>query len=296
LPSESALLARGRTVRQAKLLFYAKHAEKALQSYERDGWGEFPTQIHLDRREIRPTADRGPILLCVDTSGSMRGAREVVAKALALECMRAAKAQERGCYVFAFSGPQEVRELELNMDARSVANLLDFLEKTFNGGSDFNAPVQRCLDRLTEAAWGNSDILLVSDGELRQPAVEVMRKLSGAKDKLALRVHGLIVGSPDKKKADPAVLRGLCSHVLPVSGKVEVLVHEFDSWASVQADRSMKFDWDDVAGNAARREAGLRLEKLRMAEMKRRRKGPGSGRGSNKAVRMPGKDASSFDR
>ena len=36
---------------------------------------------------------RGPILLCVDTSGSMRGAREVVAKALALECMRAAKAQ-----------------------------------------------------------------------------------------------------------------------------------------------------------------------------------------------------------
>ncbi len=36
---------------------------------------------------------RGPILLCVDTSGSMRGARETVAKALALECMRAAKAQ-----------------------------------------------------------------------------------------------------------------------------------------------------------------------------------------------------------
>lgn len=34
---------------------------------------------------------------------------QVVAKALALECMRAAKAQERGCYVFAFAGPQEVR-------------------------------------------------------------------------------------------------------------------------------------------------------------------------------------------
>lgn len=33
---------------------------------------------------------------------------QVVAKALALECMRAAKAQERGCYVFAFAGPQEV--------------------------------------------------------------------------------------------------------------------------------------------------------------------------------------------
>ena len=102
------MLARGREVRPAKLLFYAKMAEKALQIYERDGWGEFPTFINPERREIRPTADRGPILLCVDTSGSMRGPREIVAKALALECMRAAREQERGCYVFAFSGPQEV--------------------------------------------------------------------------------------------------------------------------------------------------------------------------------------------
>jgi hypothetical protein len=66
---QAALLARGRVVRQAKLLFYAKMAEKGLATYERDGWGDFPTQIHPDRREIRPTADRGPILLCVDTSG-----------------------------------------------------------------------------------------------------------------------------------------------------------------------------------------------------------------------------------
>lgn len=108
LPSEAALLARGRKIRQAKLLFFAKLAEKGLSTYERDGWGEFPTSIIPERREVRPTADRGPILLCVDTSGSMRGPRETVAKALTLECMRAAKEQERGCYVFAFSGPQDV--------------------------------------------------------------------------------------------------------------------------------------------------------------------------------------------
>ncbi len=44
---------------------------------------------------------------------------------------------------------------------------------------------------------------------------------AGAKDKLSLRVHGLIVGSPEKKRADPAVLRSLCSQVLP-NGKMEV--------------------------------------------------------------------------
>jgi len=271
LPSEAALLARGRVVRQAKLLFYAKLAEKALSTYERDGWGEYDTTINPDRLEIRPTADRGPILLCVDTSGSMRGAREVVAKALVLECMRAAKVQERGCFVFAFAGPDDVAELELGIDAASVDRLLTFLEKVFNGGSDFNTPIARCLGRLTDKAWANSDILIVSDGELRQPAQEVMRKLAGAKDKLGLRVHGLVVGTPGKQRADPAVLRSLCSSIAP-NGRSETLVHTFESWASVEADDSLGgIDWDDAAGDASRRAAGLALEKMREDEMRRRR-------------------------
>ncbi|KAF8064522.1 viaA [Scenedesmus sp. PABB004] len=270
LPAEAAMLARGRTNRQSKLLFFAKMAEKGLQTYERDGWGEFPTTINPERREIRPTADRGPILLCVDTSGSMRGARETVAKALALECMRAAKEQERDCYVFAFAGPAEVREVELGMDMPSVLRLLDFLEALFNGGSDFNEPLRRCLNRLTDAKWANSDVLLVSDGELRQPGPEIMQKLAGAKQKLGLRVHGLIVGSPEKKRADPAVLRGLCTNYLP-NGKVEMCMSEFEGWASVQADAGLAFDWDDVAGNTARRLAGLKHEKERTEEMKRKR-------------------------
>ncbi len=49
--------------------------------------------------------------VCTQTSNELSTfpIAQVVAKALALECMRAAKAQERGCYVFAFAGPQEVR-------------------------------------------------------------------------------------------------------------------------------------------------------------------------------------------
>ncbi len=68
-----------------------------------------------------------------------------------------------------------MRELELGTDMASLNNLLGFLEKVFNGGSDFNEPIKRCLDRMAEAKWANSDILLVSDGELRQPGQEVHR-------------------------------------------------------------------------------------------------------------------------
>lgn len=70
------------------------------------------------------------------------------------------------------------------------------------------------------------------------------------------------MGAPEKQRADPAVLRSLCSHVLP-SGHLEVLVSRFESWAGVNADPAMQFDWDDAAGNAARRSAGLRLEEMR---------------------------------
>lgn len=51
----------------------------------------------------------------------------------------------------------------------------------------------------------------------------------------------------------------------------QVTVTEFEGWASVAADEEIAFDWDDAAGNATRREAGLKLEALRKAEMRRRR-------------------------
>ena len=84
-------------------------------------------------------------------------------------------------------------------------------------------------------------------------------------------MHGLIVGSPEQKKADPAVLRSLCSSVLP-NGRMETLISSFEGWASVKERSEMQFDWDDAIGNARRRAAGLRAEALRKGESMRRRK------------------------
>ena len=192
LPAEASLYAKGRTLRAARLLFYARAAERALLSYARDGWSVLPaSDIAPWIREVRPTAERGPILLCLDSSGSMRGAREAVAKALALECMRAARVQERRCFCFAFSGPALVEELELGSDPQGLSRLLDFMERSFNGGSDLNTPLGACIRRLATAEWANSDILVVSDGELRQPSAEVTRSIGAAKADLGLRIHGL---------------------------------------------------------------------------------------------------------
>ena len=274
LPAEAALLAKGRTNREAKLLFFARLAERNLMSYERDGWSEQPADVpDVYRREIRPTAERGPILLCVDSSGSMRGTREDVAKAIAIECMRQARSQERDCYAFAFAGDDEVAELELNHDPESLATLMGFLERTFNGGTEFNVPLTRCLERLHDAKWANSDILLVTDGELRPPKPEITRKLEGAKESMGLRVHGLalpanqVIGHQAQLEAklEMRVLRSLSTNTTR-RGTDEVNLHLFEGWDAFESDVFA----EENAVLAAQVAAGKLAEAWREEEVARR--------------------------
>jgi len=133
------------------------------------------------------------MLICVDTSGSMQGGAEAVAKAIVLEAMRSAHAQRRPCHVFAFGGPDEIAELTLNLDATGLARLSDFLGQRFGGGTDICGPIERALDRLADARWRLADLLIASDGEFgatRATATAVAR----AKAELGLRVQAVLIG------------------------------------------------------------------------------------------------------
>lgn len=220
LPSEMALIANGS--RPARLLHYARRVERTLLSYERVGWAEEPA-VTTEGTEIRPAAECGPIILCLDTSGSMMGARETVAKAMVLECMRQAKSQQRQCYLYSFSGPGDCQELELKVTGKGVSQLLEFLAGSFHGGTDVDEPFIRALSRLDEEAWSNADILLVTDGEIRPPDEEMLADLNAAKEEMGLKVHGLLVGEPG---AGADVVEALCTHT-----------HTFKSWAAVKEAR-----------------------------------------------------------
>ena len=82
----------------ARRLFMARRAERQLMSYMRSGWVDDEPSKLTGRMEMRPAAELGPIIVCLDTSGSMHGSRELVAKALTLEAMRGAHRQV-GCDV-----------------------------------------------------------------------------------------------------------------------------------------------------------------------------------------------------
>jgi uncharacterized protein with von Willebrand factor type A (vWA) domain len=195
LPSETMLL----THRRLRLVWHARHAERCLLTYEDD---ERMHQVVLERepfeqpspqREPRRRTELGPMLVCVDTSGSMQGGAEAVAKAVVLEAVRTAHAQGRDCHVFAFGGPDEIVEFELRLDATGLERLTDFLGQSFRGGTDICGPLERVLARLADERWRLADLLIASDGEFG--ATPVMAAATArAKTELGLRVQGVLLG------------------------------------------------------------------------------------------------------
>lgn len=196
LPSEAALFLHP----TLRLLWHAKRAERTLATYRVIGTDSdrfVADESANEAREAerrRKRLERGPIIVCLDTSGSMQGAPETVAKAITLEAMRIANAERRACYLYAFSGPKQVQEMELSIGKGGIFALLDFLGCSFHGGTDVVEPLTRALARLDESQWSRADIILVSDGEF--PESRTLRdSIKAVKAEGALRIHGLLIGA-----------------------------------------------------------------------------------------------------
>jgi uncharacterized protein with von Willebrand factor type A (vWA) domain len=195
LPAESMLLGHPRL----RLVWHARRAERTLLTYEDDDRLE-ETRLHearvwrpSPRRQPEKRLEMGPMLICVDTSGSMQGGAEAVAKATVLEAVRTAHAQQRACHVFAFGGPDEVVEMELAVDTEGIERLIRFLGQSFQGGTDICTPLERAIAKLEDERWELADLLVASDGEFGAPA-DVAARLQVAKEELGLRVQGVLIG------------------------------------------------------------------------------------------------------
>ena len=208
LPSEAFLLSYSKSQpitalkRNAKLLFLSKLAESSLASYERSDWEENyskPAKRPWKYYEKLPVEIGGPIILCLDTSWSMSGSRENLAKSVVLECAQVASKTKRSIYILAFSGMQDLEEfhIDLTVSKKGLQSLLNFLSQSFKGGTDVTRPLERAIELLdTTEEWASADLLLVTDGELQTPPVDIsiIEKLRRLENERGLEVHGLMVG------------------------------------------------------------------------------------------------------
>jgi len=165
LPSELVLLSHP----CLKKLWHARRAESQLLNYHFKGVlsthiPEFKDSCSIqDKKSSHSMKLNGPMILCVDTSASMQGKAEKIAKAIALEAMRVADTENRKCYLYCFSGEQQIAEYALNSNS-GWQSVIDFLKLSFNGTTNISAVLQKISEKLACSHWSNADVLLVSDG------------------------------------------------------------------------------------------------------------------------------------
>lgn len=179
--------------------FYSKYLEKKLQTFEFQGRilkAEEERRLH---QIAKAKESKGPIIICVDTSGSMESAPERVAKTLCFALLRVALEERRSCYLINFSTSIETMELG-NMPG-SLEALLDFLGKNFYGGTDVQPALEEALRMLHTASYRKADVLVVSDFVMPALKPTSQQALDVARDELGTRFHSLVVGSSPQQQA-----------------------------------------------------------------------------------------------
>ena len=138
---------------------------------------------------------KGPVVVCVDESGSMEGAKVEAAKALALAVAWVARRQRRWVGLVAYSGDSGERLLALPPGRWDEVALADWVGSFIGRGSSLDVPVRELPDffRRLGAPAGVTDVLFVTDAACRIPA-DVVARFNAWRAGVRARVVSLVVG------------------------------------------------------------------------------------------------------
>lgn len=176
--------------------FYKKFAEKKLLTY--DYYAKMQERydhiIEVEKSNVRQKAkesEKGPFIICVDTSGSMGGTPEMVAKTLCFAIMKIAIRDKRKAFLISFS--TGIRTIELTDMRHSLAKVVDFLQMSFGGGTDATPALEKAVSMLKTNDYKLSDVIMVSDFCMGSLGPDLTRKIKNAQ-KEKTKFHSLVVG------------------------------------------------------------------------------------------------------
>ncbi len=186
LPSELALLADPET----ELLFDIKYLESRLMCFDMQGIRTSVQTVETEQdRQVTEKEQLGPMIICVDTSGSMSGTPETIAKAIALFMASKAKEQKRPCYIINFSTDIDVLDMS---DGFRLDRLMNFLNMSFHGGTDVAPALLHSLEVMEKEAFEKADVLVVSDFIMASLPGQVSEKIYSQRTK-GNRFNSLVV-------------------------------------------------------------------------------------------------------
>lgn len=188
LPSELALLSDPDT----SILFDLKYLESRLMSFEMHGISYQDEQEEYEE-EVSKTEEennQGPMIICVDTSGSMSGSPENIAKAMALFLATQCQKENRACYLISFSTGIETTELT---GSGGIKNVIRFLQKSFNGGTDVAPALDHSIKTLETKTYEKADVLVISDFIMGDVSTSLKKRIALQKEK-GSRFFSLVIG------------------------------------------------------------------------------------------------------
>ncbi len=213
LPVESVKL-QDETLRN---LFFAHWIEKKLLTYELKGmnWADGSKK------------KRGPMVAMVDTSGSMHGDPEIVAKSIILALVRRMMKESRDVKVYLFSSVGQTHEIEITDNKKMATEFLDFLSYTFEGGTDFDTALREGVESLKKKRYVNADILFITDGLSVVNDKYVVSSLEQMKRDNGNRLFTIIVGNDNaggiERFSDHVFILGKADHWDPENGPANAI-------------------------------------------------------------------------
>lgn len=158
-------------------VFLKKYSENALQMFDATSREKmyFMNTDQSGCDAILPD-EMGPFIVGIDTSGSMAGQNELLAKSIVLAIALLAEQQHRACRVILFSDQSE--QIEFRSLSLGLPLLKDFLCRSFQGGTDLLPAMQSALKGLSSASFARADLLLLSDFEMERPDALIARQFA----------------------------------------------------------------------------------------------------------------------
>lgn len=186
LSSEASLLADTGT----EALFLKKYADKQLMTFRYEERHLKPskdilTEVYQRVRE----KEKGPFIICVDTSESMEGRPEEIAKVLCLGVLKMAMHQNRRAYLINFS--RGIQTLDLYDIAESVDEVAAFLRMSFYGGTDATLALYEALRQLAKEDYRDADVLMVSDFIMYKIEDDVISQIRHSQQNRGTQWHSL---------------------------------------------------------------------------------------------------------
>ena len=165
-------------------IFLYKYATRNLQTFHHK------SELLKPSRQVapRPARLKGPMIVCVDRSGSMAGHPEELANSLMMKLLTIAERQKRSLYLIAFS--VEARPIEVS---RERTALLDFFRQRSVGDTNATKMLRKVFDLLADGEYTSADVLWFSDFHIPLCGVELRKELTQYR-RQGTKFYGLKIG------------------------------------------------------------------------------------------------------